>query len=94
MLNFAINSFPSQFGHSTSNLLDLLHGGRPKDEEPHVKRSLAKKDNDGIEYICRVNLVRKIVTILIFYVGIVLRKSWAFLMRSLMSYKLCLRWIF
>ena len=42
--------------HSTSNLLDLLNGGRPKDEEPHVKRSLAKKDNEGIEYICRVNL--------------------------------------
>ena len=38
--------------------MDLLHGGRPKDEEPHVKRSLAKKDNDGIEYISRVNLVR------------------------------------
>merc|ERR1711915_53055 len=44
------------FQHSTSNLLDLLHGGRPKDEEPHVKRSVAKKDNDGIEYIVRVDL--------------------------------------
>ena len=41
-----------------SNLAELLHGGRPKDEEPHVKKSLAKKDGDGIEYIVRVNLVR------------------------------------
>ena len=56
LLSSVIHSFPSQFGHSTSNLMDLLHGGRPKDEEPHVKRSLAKKDNEGIEYICRVNL--------------------------------------
>ena len=60
-----------------------------------MKRSLAKKDNDGIEYICRVNLVRdRDFTSYTFYAGIVLRKSWVFLMRSLMSYKLCLRWIF
>ena len=41
------------------NLSELVHGGRPKDEEPHVKKSLARKDGDGIEYILRVNLVCK-----------------------------------
>ena len=41
------------------NLSELVHGGRPKDEEPHVKKSQARKDGDGIEYILRVNLVCK-----------------------------------
>ena len=34
-----------------------MHGGRPRDEEPHVKRSMAK-NKDGVEYIVRVDLVR------------------------------------
>ena len=35
-----------------------IHSGRPKDEEPHVKRAVSKKGNDsGIEYIIRVDLV-------------------------------------
>lgn len=29
-------------GSSTSNLLEVLHGGRPKDEEPHVKKVRGK----------------------------------------------------
>ena len=39
-------------------LTESLHKGRPKDEEPHVKRVPTKKENDsGIEYIVRVDLV-------------------------------------
>ena len=53
--NYKSSSF-NQVGRSTSNLLDLLHGGRPRDEEPHVKRSTAKK-KEGVEYIVRVDLV-------------------------------------
>ena len=36
---------------------ESLHKGRPKDEEPHVKRAVSKKGNDsGIEYIVRIDL--------------------------------------
>ena len=39
-------------------IIETLHKGRPKDEEPHVKRAVSKKGNDsGIEYIIRVDLV-------------------------------------
>lgn len=38
------------------DILEDLHGGRPKDEEPHVKRSVSKKGKDGIEYLLRVDL--------------------------------------
>jgi len=44
-----------QLGNSTSNLLEVLHGGRPKDEDPHVKKSVKKK-KEKTEYIVRVNL--------------------------------------
>merc|ERR1712079_52667 len=38
-------------------LAESLHKGRPKDEEPHVKRAPPKKGNEsGIEYIVRVDL--------------------------------------
>ncbi|CAB4062985.1 CALM [Lepeophtheirus salmonis] len=40
---------------STSNLNDVIHTGRPRNEEPHVKRT-TKKKADKIEYIVRVNL--------------------------------------
>ena len=40
------------------DILEDLHGGRPKDEEPHVKRSVSKKGKDGIEYLLRVDLVK------------------------------------
>ena len=40
---------------STSNLNDVLYGGRPKNEEPHVKRT-TKKKSEKIEYIVRVDL--------------------------------------
>ena len=41
-----------------------------------MKRSLAKKDNDGISYISRVNLVREEdCHNWTFYMGIVARKS-------------------
>jgi len=44
-----------KLGKSTSNLAEVLHGGRPKDEEPHVKKS-ARKNSDKVEYICKVDL--------------------------------------
>jgi len=40
---------------STSNLNDVLYSGRPKAEEPHVKRT-TKKKSEKIEYIVRVDL--------------------------------------
>ena len=41
-------------------LAEPLHKGRPKDEEPHIKRVPIKKDSDsGIEYIVRVDMVSK-----------------------------------
>ena len=41
-------------------LAESLHKGRPKDEEPHVKRAPPKKGNEsGIEYIVRVDLVSR-----------------------------------
>jgi len=44
---------------STSNLNDVLYGGRPKNEEPHVKRTMKKKGGEKaekVEYIVRVDL--------------------------------------
>jgi len=40
---------------STSNLNDVVYSGRPKTEEPHVKRT-SKKKSEKIEYIVRVDL--------------------------------------
>jgi len=40
---------------STSNLNDVVYSGRPKNEEPHVKRT-TKKKSEKIEYIVRVDL--------------------------------------
>jgi len=40
---------------STSNLNDVVYSGRPKNEEPHVKRT-TKKKAEKIEYIVRVDL--------------------------------------
>ena len=40
---------------SSSNLNDVLYGGRPKNEEPHVKKT-TKKNETTIEYIVRVDL--------------------------------------
>ena len=44
-----------QLTKSTSNLNDVLYGGRPKNEEPHVKRT-TKKKSEKIDYIVRVDL--------------------------------------
>ena len=45
-------------------LAEPVHKGRPKDEEPHVKRVPIKKENDsGIEYIVRFDLVSQIETV-------------------------------
>ena len=45
-------------GFDLDILGETLHKGRPKDEEPHVKRAVSKKGNDsGIEYILRIDLV-------------------------------------
>jgi len=38
-------------------LNEILHGGRPKGEEPHVKKSVKKKE-ERTEYILRVDLVK------------------------------------
>ena len=35
---------------------EVLHGGRPRDEEPHVKKSARRKKD--IDYILKVDLVR------------------------------------
>jgi len=40
---------------STSNLNELTHNGRPRGEDPHVKRSTKKKE-EKVEYIVRVDL--------------------------------------
>ena len=40
----------------TAGLLgEVAHPGRPKDEEPHIKRSIKKKQ-EVIDYLVRVNL--------------------------------------
>ena len=40
----------------TAGLLgEVAHPGRPKDEEPHIKRSVKKKQ-EVIDYLVRVNL--------------------------------------
>ena len=38
---------------------EVLHGGRPRDEEPHVKKSARRKKD--IDYILKVDLVRFIL---------------------------------
>ena len=78
-----------QLGSSSSNLLELLHGGRPKEEEPHVKRSLAKKDGDGIEYIVRVDLVRRICRRIL--TKHVCRRSWVYKKKSSRICRACSR---
>ena len=45
-----------QLTKSTSNLNELTHNGRPRGEDPHVKRSTKKKE-EKVEYIVRVDLV-------------------------------------
>jgi len=40
---------------TTALLNEVAHPGRPRDEEPHIKRSVKKK-KELIEYIVRVNL--------------------------------------
>ena len=40
---------------SSSNLNEIVYGGRPRNEEPHVKRSVKRKE-EKIEYIVRVDL--------------------------------------
>ena len=44
-----------QLAKSSSNLNEIVYGGRPRNEEPHVKRSVKKKE-EKIEYIVRVDL--------------------------------------
>ena len=42
---------------SSSNLNEIVYSGRPKNEEPHVKKSVKKK-TERTEYMVRVDLVR------------------------------------
>jgi hypothetical protein len=44
---------------SSSNLNEIVYSGRPKNEEPHVKKSVKRK-SERIEYIVRVDLVKTI----------------------------------
>jgi len=44
-----------EISKSSSNLQEITYGGRPKGEEPHVKRSVKRKQ-EHIEYIVRVDL--------------------------------------
>ncbi|TRY67218.1 hypothetical protein TCAL_15846, partial [Tigriopus californicus] len=41
---------------SSSNLNDIVYSGRPRNEEPHVKKT-TKKKSEKIEYIVRVDLL-------------------------------------
>ena len=43
-------------GNSRGNLCGALHGGRPSDEEPHIKKTL-KRVGVKIDLILRVDLV-------------------------------------
>lgn len=44
-----------EISKSTSNLQEVVYGGRPRGEEPHIKRSV-KKRQEHVEYIVRVDL--------------------------------------
>ena len=44
-----------QLAKSSSNLNEIVYGGRPRNEDPHVKRTVKKKE-EKIEYIVRVDL--------------------------------------
>ena len=46
---------------SSSNLNEIVYSGRPKNEEPHVKKSVKKK-TERTEYIVRVDLVRQLTS--------------------------------
>ena len=46
-----------QVGNSSNSLCEALHGGRPADEEPHIKRTM-KRGGVKIDLILRVDLVR------------------------------------
>ena len=61
IIQLEIVHFASSFlkmSKSSSNLNEIVYSGRPKNEEPHVKKSVKKK-SERIEYIVRVDLVRK-----------------------------------
>ena len=54
------NNLLFQFGGSVTNLGgELTHAGRPRDEDPHVKRSVKKKQ-ERIDYLVRVDLVSQV----------------------------------
>lgn len=44
-----------ELAKSSSNLNDIVYSGRPRNEEPHVKKT-TKKKSEKIEYIVRVDL--------------------------------------
>ena len=56
MIDFPFLVLSFQLAKSTSNLNDLTHSGRPRNEEPHVKKT-TKKKSEKVEYIVRVDLV-------------------------------------
>ena len=49
-----------QISKSTSNLQEITFSGRPRGEDPHVKRSIKRKQ-EHVEYIVRVDLVSIII---------------------------------
>jgi hypothetical protein len=44
-------------GNSSNSLCEALHGGRPADEEPHIKKTM-KRSGVKKDLILRVDLVR------------------------------------
>ena len=52
-----INFVFFQSNSSQSNLMEMLYGGRPRNEEPHVKKSM-KKYGEKVDLILRVDLVK------------------------------------
>ena len=45
-----------QVGNSSNSLCEALHGGRPADEEPHIKKTM-KRGGVKIDLILRVGMV-------------------------------------
>ena len=80
--------------------MEMLHGGRPRNEEPHVKKSM-KKHGEKVDLILRVDLVSTFLNHLILDVlkslckKIVLfsyfRMNLEFLKMSLMTCRVCFR---
>ena len=70
--------------------MEMLHGGRPRNEEPHVKKSM-KKHGEKVDLILRVDLVSTFLNQLILYAFSYFRMNLEFLKMSLMTCRVCFR---